>query len=104
MITVQVLEPTDTIEPNDWVRQLSLHYDGQSDYLPRNNTYSGKPMNRMGWIIAQFVCPFWVGKTVSEFTERTGLPYEFVRGPIPVSHQEELTAEEQARLMRLFGQ
>lgn len=95
MITVQILEPTDTIEPNDWARQL--YHD---DYA-RNNAYSGKPMNRMGWMIARFVCPFWVGKTVGECNERfaAGLtgsaPYfEFVRGPIPVTHQEELTAEE----------
>lgn len=87
MISVQILEPSDTIEATDWARQL--HHDGYA----RNNTYSGSPMNRMGWMQARFVCPFWIGKTVSEYTARCG-PYEFVRGAVPHSHQEQLTGEE----------
>ena len=103
MIEVSILEDTDVIKENDFARQLSLVYDGQSDYLATNATYGGSPMNRLGWMPAKFVCPAWVGKTVGEF-RKTMLGrdrhtvemsnYEFVRGKVPTSHYERLTKEE----------
>lgn len=97
MITIHMLEDTDIIEATDWVRQLSLTYDGQSDTLLTTGTYGGTRINRLGWMLAAEVCPAWIGNTVGEFN--TGMDfkhrhmtevsqYEFVRGAIPKSHQE----------------
>lgn len=94
MITIQLLEDNDVIQADDLVRQLSLMYSGQSDYLETISTYGGGPVNRLGWIPAKYTCPFWVGKTVGEFTQRMGRfgsDYEFVRGKVPNTHLEKLT-------------
>jgi len=103
MISVSILENQDIIQEDDCVRQLSIVYDGQSDYLATNATYGGSPINRLGWLPAKFVCPAWVGKTVGEF-RKTMLgrnrhavemsDYEFVRGKVPTSHYERLSKEE----------
>lgn len=103
MIPIFVLEDSDVIKEDDLVRQLSLVYDGQSDYLATNSTYGGSPMNRLGWIPARVFCPAWVDKTVGDF-RRTMLgrdrhatemsDYEFVRGPVPLHHRELLTTKE----------
>jgi hypothetical protein len=103
MISVNILEDSDIIERDDWVRQLSLVYTGQSDYLATNATYGGGAMNRLGWTPAWVVCPFWVGKQVGAFRKKMlgrdrhaveMSDYEFVRGAVPKLHQEQLTAEE----------
>lgn len=97
MRTIQLLEPDDTITADCFVRQLSLVFDGQSDYLSTKSTYGGSPLNRLGWIPAREFCPAWVGKTVGEFlkamnpdhrhaSEKCG--YEFVVGDLPRSHIE----------------
>lgn len=98
MIAVHILERADVIQSTDFVRQLSLTYEGQSDYLAANATYGGGRINRLGWIPAKEVCPFWVGKTVGEFNDAMAgflgrhesevAAYEFIRGPIPSSHWE----------------
>ncbi len=103
MIGVSILEKDDVIQSDDWVRQLSLTFTGQSDYLATNSTYGGSPMNRLGWIPAWVFCPAFVGKTVGKF-RRTMLgvdrhaveisDYEFVRGDVPKHHQEVLTTQE----------
>jgi hypothetical protein len=103
MIHVFILEDHDIIEHTDFVRQLSLTYTGQSDYVQTSSTYSGSPINRQGWMPAWISCPYWIGKTVGEFRrgalkigkhdcETTN--YEFVRGPIPDGHLEPLSREE----------
>lgn len=103
MISVSILENQDIIQEDDCVRQLSLVYTGQSDYLATNATYGGSPMNRLGWLPAKFVCPAWVGKSVGEFRktmlgrDRHAVEmsnYEFVRGQVPTSHYEKLSKEE----------
>lgn len=103
MISVSILENQDIIQEDDCVRQLSLVYTGQSDYLATNATYGGSPMNRLGWLPAKFVCPAWVGKSVGEFRktmlgrDRHAVEmsnYEFVRGQVPKSHYEKLSKEE----------
>ena len=92
-----MLEESDTIEATDWVRQLSLTYTGQSDYLETTSIYGGGRINRTGWMTAAEVCPYWVGRTVGEFNEGADFKhrhqsevsaYEFIRGDIPVSHVE----------------
>lgn len=99
MIAVGILEDHDTIDADDCVRQLSLIFTGQSDYLATTSTYGGSPINRLGWIRADTFCPFWVGKKVGDFrramlgrdrhaTEVSD--YEFVRGPVPKLHMERL--------------
>ena len=103
LIQINLLEDSDVIRPNDWVRQLQLTFTGQSDYLATNSTYGGSPINRVGWIPARYTCPYWVGKTVGEFRNKMlGLDrhavemtdYEFARGDIPKHHLERLTKEE----------
>lgn len=103
MIVVNILEDQDTIQPDDFVRQLHLTFTGQSDYLETNSTYGGFPVNRLGWVPAKFICPYWVGKTVGEFRNKMLgrnrhavelSDYEFIRGKVPASHCEKLTKEE----------
>jgi len=103
MISVNILENNDVIQDDDWVRQLNLIYDGQSDTLATNGTYSGMPMNRTRWIPARVFCPAWIGKLVGDFREAMMTfdrhesetsDYEFVRGNVPSHHQEPLTKDE----------
>lgn len=88
--TVEILTHEE-IRAGDWVRQLNLSYEGQSDYLATNSTYGGSRINRLGWMRADEVCPGWVGKSVVEFgkaMKEIGLRYEFVRGAVPATHVE----------------
>ena len=99
MIQINILEDMDTIEENDYARQLHLFYSGQSDYLQTTNCYGGGPINRLGWIKAKYFCPFWVGKKVKDFVEGMDKFYvensiEFIRGNIPKQHVEYLKKEE----------
>ena len=96
-ITVLMLDDKDVILPTDFVRQLSLVFDGQSDHLATTATYGGGRINRLGWMLASEVCPGWIGRTVGRFNAAmTGRDrhatelsaYEFVRGDIPESHWE----------------
>ncbi len=107
MITIQLLEAQDIILETDYTRQLSLLFTGQSDYLAKNSTYGGSPLNRLGWLPAKYQCPYWVGKTVGEFNtqmlEISSIRYEFVRGAIPREHYEKLTREELRLLEYSWG-
>ena len=49
MITVQILEDTDTIQPTDWCRPLRLTTmsGGMSDYYSFESCYSGLPENNV---------------------------------------------------------
>ena len=92
MITVQILEDTDTIQPTDWCRPLRLTTmsGGMSDYYSFESCYSGLPENNVRWCrFEQVFGDVWYGKTVGEFTkkfEKYG-GYEFIRGSIPKEHQ-----------------
>lgn len=97
MITVQILENEDVIKKGDFVRQLQLHYEGQSDYLATVSTYGGRRINRLGWIPVTEYCPAWIGKTVEELSLATTKGnadlkryaiYEFIRGEVPKRHLE----------------
>lgn len=69
MITVYMLENNDVIQATDFVRQLRLTYEGQSDYLVTTSAYGGTRINRTGWMRAEEVCPYWVGKKVDAFNK-----------------------------------
>ena len=110
MISVNILENHDVIQDDDWVRQLSLIYEGQSDALATNGTYSGMPMNRTKWIPARVCCPAWIGESVGNFREcMLGFDrheseisdFEFVRGNVPAHHQEPLT-EHELKIANMF--
>lgn len=106
MIATAILEGCDIVEAEDYVRQLSLIFTGQSDYLETTSTYGGGAVNRLGWIKVKHFCPAWVGKTVDEFHDalvvsRTSKRhevemcyYEFIRGEIPRSHEERLSKDQ----------
>lgn len=85
---IDLLDKDDVIQPNDYVRQLNLSYNGQSDYLQTTSTYGGCPINRLKWIPAKYMCPAYVGKTVKEFNNGQ---FEFIRGKVPEEHLEVLT-------------
>ena len=93
MIQIQLLEMTDKIKADDWVRPLKLEYNGQSDNLHTTSTYGGSRINRLGWIKASEYMPYWVGKTLKQFYNTKWLypppQLEIVRGPIPFHHQED---------------
>ena len=92
---ILLLDDSDIIQAGDYVRQLELFYEGQSDYLATTSTYGGSPINRLRWIEVERSCPAWIGKTVGEFRgkmlemERPHQPmpdHEFVRGDLPTNH------------------
>ena len=90
MISINLLEPHDVIEATDYVRQLDLFYEGQSDTVHTTSMYSGLPVNRLKWQLASEVCPAWIGKKVKKFNRIAGkfCKYEFVRGSVPKKHCE----------------
>lgn len=90
MIAVHILEPHDTIRPDDWIRPLELHTmsGGMSDVISTRNPYSGHPQNHVQWVQVRHVLgPCWYGKTVREYVDTLGYPHEFVRGAVPSAHQ-----------------
>jgi hypothetical protein len=93
MRNIQILENNDVIKSGDWVRPLALQYSGQSDTLLTTNTYSGRRMNRLGWITVDEYMPFFVGKTLRDFYKKKGYypseQLEIVRGDIPEHHKED---------------
>jgi len=99
--TVQILDGNDIIEPTDYARQLSLTWEGQSDYLQQNTTYGNSPINRLGWLPVTVTCPCWIGKTVKDFSDAMDKfyataykePFEFIRGELPNRHLEPLTKD-----------
>ncbi len=90
MIKIYLLEDNDVIESTDYARQLDFIYGDWSDQLLSNSNYSGRPINRLGWMKADLIMPFWVGKTVKSANAAIGVKYEFIRGNLPNSHKEEV--------------
>lgn len=97
MITLHLLEDSDTIHPDDWCRPLaiSLSGNGYGDTYSESCPYTGTPINNLKWVQAKHVLgSVWWGKTVKEFN---GSGYskhhpvetrmEFVRGDIPRTSQ-----------------
>lgn len=97
MIDLQMLEADDVIQATDFVRQLNLTFPGQSDDLETTSMYGGGRINRVGWMLAAEVCPYFVGKTLGELNRGVNFKhrhmtevtqYEIIRGAIPYDHWE----------------
>lgn len=102
-VPILLLEDADVIQSTDYVRQLELLFEGQSDHISTTSTYGGGPLNHLTWIEVHRWCPAWVGRTVGEFRARMAsmerphqqVPgYEFVRGVVPTAHILSETAQE----------
>lgn len=91
MKSIQLLEDTDCVHPNDWCRPLQLvPMSPQSDYYSDRSNYSGTPMNNMKWVQVKHVFgPVWYNKPVQALCKLER--YEFVRGEIPQEHQLDMT-------------
>jgi hypothetical protein len=88
MITVQILEADDIVDPEDWCRPLSLTTmnGGYSDYYSFESCYTGAPENNVKWVKVKYILGRgWHGKTVGEIDKALGvfIKYEYVRGDIP---------------------
>jgi hypothetical protein len=95
MITVQMLEKTDIVEPEDWCRPLSITSmsGGHSDYYSFRSQYSGAPENNVKWVKVKYILGKpWHGKTVLDIDAGLGqyVKYEFIRGDIPKRQQLDL--------------
>lgn len=92
MITVQILEADDVINPEDWCRPLSLTTmnGGHSDYYSFESCYTGAPENNVKWVKVKYILGgVWLTKTVAEIDKALGqyVKYEFIRGDIPKRQQ-----------------
>ncbi len=88
MISLQLLEKDDTVDPEDWCRPLSITSmsGGYSDYYSFKNQYTGAPENNVKWVKVKYILGKpWHGKTVKEIDAELGMfiKYEYVRGDIP---------------------
>ena len=88
MITLQLLEANDIVEPEDWCRPLSIvsMSGGHSDYYSFSSQYTGAPENNVKWVKVKYILGKpWHNKTITEIDAGLGkfLKYEFVRGDIP---------------------
>ena len=92
MITVQLLEEDDILQPTDYCRPLLLTTTSpQSDHYSFSNTYSGLPENYVKWLrVEQKFGECWYGKPIKNLLAKIE-PYEFIRGEIPKSHLYGLT-------------
>lgn len=90
MKNVQILESSDIIHENDYMRPLQLQTEngGRSDYMALTNVYSGRPQNNVKWIkVSQYLGQCWWGRTVEDFHGKMyGHEYEFLRGDLPHTH------------------
>ncbi len=89
MILTNFLEDTDTIEPNDWCRPLSLctMSGGMSDHMSFKNCYSGCPENNVEWVkVSAVIGECWFGTTLGHLNKALKTKYEMVRGNIPKGH------------------
>jgi len=94
MISLQLLEKSDKIEPTDWCRPLSIvsMSGGSSDYYSFKSAYGGGPENNVKWVLVKDMFgKCWFGATVADLNTKMGTRYEFVRGPIPKSNQLDMT-------------
>lgn len=94
MIQIQLLEPQDVLQGTDWCRPLILQTmsGGMSDSYSFECEWSGKPENNTKWVNVSEIFPNWIGESVEHVINslqvcQAFVPYEFVRGNIPVQHQ-----------------
>lgn len=103
MITIGILERSDVIRADDYVRYMDIEYIGQSDTVMTRNTYGGSPMNFFRWLtVKEAGWLHMIGKTVGYFEDKMyGIEkphqhvarYEFARGSIPEDHKMVLRKE-----------
>jgi hypothetical protein len=90
MITLQLLEANDIVEPEDWCRPLQLMSmnGGHSDYYSFESCYTGAPENNVKWVKVKYILGVASrgDKTVKDLDQTLGkfIKYEFVRGDLPV--------------------
>jgi hypothetical protein len=88
MITIQILEKDDIVQPEDWCRPLSITSmsGGYSDHYSFKSQYTGAPENNVKWVKVKYILGRgWHGCTVAEIDTKLGkfIKYEYVRGDIP---------------------
>ena len=89
MVTIQILESNDCIDPEDWCRPLLLvtMSGGHSDYYSFESCYSGAPENNVQWVkVREVFGEGWYSKPVKEVLKKLSVKYEFARGMTPKSH------------------
>lgn len=90
MISVQILEADDIVDPEDWCRPLSITSmsGGHSDYYSFQSQYTGAPENNVKWVKVKYILGIASrgDKTVKELDQVLGqyVKYEFVRGDLPM--------------------
>ena len=92
MVTVQILESFDKVDPEDWCRPLSITSmsGGMSDSYSFKSCYTGSPKNNVKWVKVKYIFgKCWHGCMVKDFLKGMQA-YEFIRGDIPKSHRENL--------------
>ena len=90
MITVQILEPDDLIDAEDWCRPLRLTSmsGGHSDGYSFKSQYSGLPENNVQWCKVKLcIGSIWFGHKTRDFNYKMNMKYEFVRGNVPATHR-----------------
>jgi hypothetical protein len=107
MISIQMLEDNDVIDPEDWCRPLNIVSmgGGHSDYYSFKSEYSGTPENNVKWVKVKYILgKVWHGKTVKEIDEGLGkfVKYEYVRGNIPARSKLSLKGYNIADLTKVF--
>lgn len=88
MKTIQILGPNDPVEPDDWCRPLQLMTmsGGHSDFYSFESMYSGTPENNVKWVRVKDIFGSWLfGKPAKDLMYH--IPYEIVRGDIPIDHR-----------------
>ena len=104
MITVQILEDTDTIRMDDWCRPLDFVSmgGGISDHYSFESCYTGAPENNVQWVrVREVIGECWDQKPLGSLNRRLQTKFEVVRGDLPPSHtmksRRELEAEQEAK-------
>lgn len=96
MITIQILESNDIVDPEDWCRPLSITSmsGGHSDYYSFKSQWTGAPENNVKWVKVKYILGKpWHDVSVKEIDRGLGkyIKYEFARGNIPKRSQLDLS-------------
>jgi len=98
MITVNILEDNDLIDPEDWCRPLALVAtdNGYGDGYSFSSPYTKTPINNLKWVkVKHILGKYWYGKTIKQFNgdgyskawSHVETRMEFMQGSPPASHQ-----------------
>ena len=98
MITVQILEPNDILQGDDWCRPVYLT-ENLVEKIEVKCTYSGTAINNLKWVrVKAVIGKVWLGRPLLHFSTAYSkvtpnehkVHYEFIRGTIPLEHQLEM--------------